>query len=337
MTCRSITDALTGRVALLRVSRRLLLAAALVFCVLLLLYRLPAGVLLTIIPNSLTGCPTIPVISCDSRGRLGNNLGEYATIYAFGIRYGLTPVATPNLLRLMRRSFPHTRMREIPEYCTSLHERIAADAFEALPLERKQGRSWFLVEYPHHVRLFWRYRDVLREEMAFRAELVTSAQQKLRDVARDRENLTFVGVHVRRTDYARHIQVQFGGGYAELGFYTAAMYVYRRRYNRTVFVVTSDDPAWCREHLSGGDVHVLADAQASAAEDLALLAACNHSVYDYGTFGFFGAFLAGGDLVTADGNSEAEHELVTEFRLGNINVTFVSGDGRLLDKCRLCT
>ena len=34
--------------------------------------------------------------------------------------------------------------------------------------------------------------------------------------------------------------------------------------------------------------------------DLALAASCDHSVYDYGTFGFWGAFLAGGVTVLAE-------------------------------------
>lgn len=34
-----------------------------------------------------------------------------------------------------------------------------------------------------------------------------------------------------------------------------------------------------------------------AGQDLAVLAACNHSIIDYGTFGSFGAILAGGETV----------------------------------------
>ena len=31
------------------------------------------------------------------------------------------------------------------------------------------------------------------------------------------------------------------------------------------------------------------------AQDLAIMAACNHSIIDYGTYGMFGAILSGGD------------------------------------------
>jgi galactoside 2-L-fucosyltransferase 1/2 len=33
----------------------------------------------------------------------------------------------------------------------------------------------------------------------------------------------------------------------------------------------------------------------SPAQDLAIMAACNHSIIDYGTYGVWGAILAGGD------------------------------------------
>ena len=33
--------------------------------------------------------------------------------------------------------------------------------------------------------------------------------------------------------------------------------------------------------------------------DLAIAASCNHTIYDYGTFGFWGAYLAGGHTILA--------------------------------------
>ena len=92
-------------------------------------------------------------------------------------------------------------------------------------------------------------------------------------------------------------------------------------------MVASDDPRWCQDHLSAlpdylkdrssksnnktkiigsaaedGDdlvsIHFTSEYYPSApvnlvAFDLAVLARCNHSIFDYGTFGFWGAYLAG--------------------------------------------
>ena len=78
-----------------------------------------------------------------------------------------------------------------------------------------------------------------------------------------------------------------------------------------IFVVASDDPKWCKEHLSGLphkltkhsqhkkdiSIHFTQDFYKSAPVnvihfDLAVLAGCNHSIFDYGTYGFLGAYLA---------------------------------------------
>ena len=44
--------------------------------------------------------------------------------------------------------------------------------------------------------------------------------------------------------------------------------------------------------------------------DLCVLAACNHSIHTYGTFGQWGSLLAGGQVVAATGiNKEANSEV----------------------------
>jgi galactoside 2-L-fucosyltransferase 1/2 len=60
-----------------------------------------------------------------------------------------------------------------------------------------------------------------------------------------------------------------------------------------LFVVVSDDPKWCERELRGDDVVVMKTN--SPAQDLAIMAACNHSIIDYGTYGVWGAILSGGD------------------------------------------
>ena len=91
------------------------------------------------------------------------------------------------------------------------------------------------------------------------------------------------------------------------------------------FVAVSDDPAWVvkylgkitglvvagshgedgkdhldpegRDHLN----HLVMDHLDPVGRDLALLAACNHTIVSQGMFGAWGAFLAGGDMFTKYG------------------------------------
>ena len=91
------------------------------------------------------------------------------------------------------------------------------------------------------------------------------------------------------------------------------------------FVAVSDDPAWVVKHLGkitglvvagshgedgkdhldpeGRDHlnHVGMDHLDPVGRDLALLAACNHTIVSQGMYGAWGAFLAGGDMFTKYG------------------------------------
>jgi galactoside 2-L-fucosyltransferase 1/2 len=59
--------------------------------------------------------------------------------------------------------------------------------------------------------------------------------------------------------------------------------VFQNKYQQVMFVVLSDDPKCCKLELRGDDVVVMKIK--SPAQDLAILAACNHSIIDYGTYG----------------------------------------------------
>ena len=59
-----------------------------------------------------------------------------------------------------------------------------------------------------------------------------------------------------------------------------------------------------REHLVGEDVvfpELSAGGDDPVVMDFLLLTQANHTIYDYGSFGFWGAVLAGGTTMLADG------------------------------------
>ena len=72
-----------------------------------------------------------------------------------------------------------------------------------------------------------------------------------------------------------------------------------------IFIVVSDDIAWCKQNIQGRNVFYSPASEArggavALGRDLALLAASNHSVVTYGTLGQWGATLAGGTVIAAD-------------------------------------
>lgn len=75
-----------------------------------------------------------------------------------------------------------------------------------------------------------------------------------------------------------------------------------------VFVIASDDVKWCRTNF--GKIRnetFLYSSDAFSSElgfdmkylDMCIMSKCNHSIFDYGTFGFWGAYLANGHTVLA--------------------------------------
>ncbi|XP_004710702.2 galactoside alpha-(1,2)-fucosyltransferase 1 [Echinops telfairi] len=111
---------------------------------------------------------------------------------------------------------------------------------------------------------------------------------------------TFVGVHVRRGDYLQVMPGRWRGVVGDRAYLQQATDWFRARHTAPIFVVTSNDMEWCRGNMdaSRGDVVFAGNGQeGSPARDFALLAQCNHTIMTVGTFGFWAAYLAGGDTV----------------------------------------
>ena len=77
---------------------------------------------------------------------------------------------------------------------------------------------------------------------------------------------------------------------------------------RSVFLVTSDDIVWCKEHLT--HERILLPSFPTAVLDFTLLTQTNHSIYDYGSFAFWGAVLAGGRTRLAGNYSRLSHSVL---------------------------
>ena len=131
---------------------------------------------------------------------------------------------------------------------------------------------------------------------------------------------------MRRTDYGPWLAKFVGGRLVDLDYLQRALTLMRRHHRGALFVVTSDDPDWCRRHLLAPDVVLAGDGvQAKPGYDLALLAACNHTVLTHGTFGFWAAYLAGGDVVKPTGFGTSTTGLEVNVRLAKLGWTFFAG------------
>ena len=159
--------------------------------------------------------------------------------------------------------------------------------------------------------------------LTLRETFLTSAQTQLaRAGARAGPGPhTYVAIHNRRGDYGPHM-AGYGGALVGPGYFQSCLALLRASLASPVFVVVTDDPAWARRHITGPDVtyslaHTMPEEEA-VGTDLAILAACNHTVLTYGTFGLWGALLRGGRGVTImSTRAKVLRRLVREARMEN--------------------
>lgn len=124
-------------------------------------------------------------------------------------------------------------------------------------------------------------------------------------------------------------------GLYEGKFFNHAMEIFRNKINsnkrKVIFLPTSDDYFWIKKHLiskedvyfsremikesraakptfneihrSWRDMKLASKGSSSYGVDLVVLALCNHTIMDYGTFGMWAGLLAGGKIILPVGYS----------------------------------
>ncbi|KAK1329979.1 hypothetical protein QTO34_010163 [Cnephaeus nilssonii] len=235
-------------------------------------------------------------------GRLGNQMGEYATLYALAKLNG-RPAFIPaemhsTLAPIFRISLPVLQgaaARRVPWRNYPLHDWME-EQYRHIPWEYVR-----LTGYPCSWTFYHHLRPEILREFTLHDHVRAGAQAYLRGLrVNGSRPATFVGVHVRRGDYVQVMPDVWKGVVADRAYLQAALDRFRARHPAPVFVVTSNGMAWCRENIdaSRGDVVFAGDGvEGSPAKDFALLTQCNHTVMTIGTFGIWAAYLAGGETV----------------------------------------
>jgi hypothetical protein len=104
--------------------------------------------------------------------------------------------------------------------------------------------------------------------------------------------VTWIAVHIRRGDFLTFFKLD-----TNLAYLHIAMDFYRRKYVNVRFLIASDDKNYVRTHLANNsDVFITPDSFFSG-DDLATLALCEHTIVTAGSYGWWAAWLAGGNVV----------------------------------------
>ncbi|XP_060082268.1 galactoside 2-alpha-L-fucosyltransferase SEC1-like [Ylistrum balloti] len=155
-----------------------------------------------------------------------------------------------------------------------------------------------LKQYFQSWKYFEGYESEVRKEFTFWPNIYSKARTIFLNYTENISNTSiYVSVHVRRTDMMIPSSTKLGFKSAPLEYINNAMSYMRKKFvGKTIkFLVVSDDYLWCSKHLREPDTVIIP--QNHQFVDIAILSMCNHSIITTGTYGWWGAWLAGGHTV----------------------------------------
>ena len=250
-----------------------------------------------------SSCFTVGYDPARPGGRIGNQLFQYAAVVYVAWLTGRTP------LILSRRSvlkpifdFETGRLgsrKQCPRRpfsCTSFN-RCTNGIADNVPIELiRLGCGWNCTR---------QFEEKLRHELRFHRELMNFVHRFLSNRVPPRwKGSTFVrvGVHVRRGDFLSSAGYRRGFTIATKEYLNKSMTYFVDRYSRVQFIVTSDGIAWCIQNIkvswfNAERVNIIFSIRHSAAQDLALLASCDHTIVSTGTFTWWVGWLANGTTI----------------------------------------
>lgn len=224
-------------------------------------------------------------------GRLGNKMFEFASLLGIAWRHNYKPL----ILRRnsLLQTFDIAQVTDIqPSNLKGLGEKGAGvydTSMETLSHDMNYSLGGFYQS--------WKYFDFMgaevRKAFKFKAGFLDSARKAL--ASQQLGDKLAIGVHVRRSDMNSRRELSRGYNVATVEYFKKAFQYFREKFKRLLFLVVSDDLNWCKKNLKGEDVRFVSTG--SAGSDLAFLAQCNHSVVSTGSYGWWGAYLAGGEVV----------------------------------------
>ena len=222
-------------------------------------------------------------LTVSDRGRLGNMMSQYATLYAYARKFNMKAVISSTMSQTLRRVFPHLT---IPTVKPNLYNRtiMSVDDLNAVEnIEKFRQMNVWIGGVPSELPIFDAYRNSLSLTAEFKLEKLTEGAakgflQKAKSVAKSQIT---VGVHVRRTDYSVWLEKKVNGRLLSKLYFQKAMDYFRDKYSNVIFILASDDKTWTREMFKDASDVVFTPrkpGEQSVVFDLAVLSLCNHSI-----------------------------------------------------------
>ncbi len=232
---------------------------------------------------------------------LGNLMFQYASLFGMARSARKRPVVPQDLhllkyfnltTTILRRKFDKkSRYQTIVEKKASAFDEVLYDA----ALTSKHHIE--LVGYLQSWKYFEGMEDIIRREFGFRQEILHYVNEVMGSLGGGSDTV-IVGIHVRRGDLLNSQFSDFGYTVANATYLEHAMTVMEAKHQNIQYLVCSDDIAWAKANIKGSNGRkILFSTNHTAIVDLAFLAHSDHVIMTVGTFGWWGAWLSGGDVI----------------------------------------
>ena len=146
--------------------------------------------------NSTFRCGRDGILTVKSGGRLGNLMGEYATLWALAKRDGFFPILQHRTYITLTKYFMDTSIPSVVNLnCSLKWNSMNLHVYNKLS---KQERTKFAREgifidgYPTSVSLFHRHRNHVVKEFQFKTQYIERAQAELHRLKENRRDVVFV-------------------------------------------------------------------------------------------------------------------------------------------------
>ncbi|XP_014676478.1 PREDICTED: galactoside 2-alpha-L-fucosyltransferase 3-like isoform X1 [Priapulus caudatus] len=239
-------------------------------------------------------------LTASLQGRLGNQMFVYASLYGIARRTGLEPVVAAD--SELGHVFRHLAAMSMPRTLLEGFDVVVRD--DACCIYRSQllrlpAGHVKIASYLQAHRYFADYASEIRDQFRFDEATTARATAALLSALHSigetpGSGNPRVGVHIRRGDYVKVSKVT-GQKMPPVSYIRKAMYHFRHRFPSAAFVIVTDDHVWALENVGGSDVAVISSPEPEV--DMCVLALCDHVIITTGTFGWWAAWLAGGDVV----------------------------------------
>ena len=235
-------------------------------------------------------------IYAKAAGRLGNCLFSLAATYGIAQMNSRTLVLSPKYIKKIKKfldvNYLPVDIADTPEGVEVVQKKPLTK-YNAT-LEHLKDKD-LVVGYVRVMRYFLPFESDIRNMFVIQKELIISTQKLLHSFA---ANSTFIGIHIRRGDMATKKKAARGYVMPRARYLEKAMAYFLSNFSNVQFIVCSDEIEWSKWNIKIESGYGVYFSYGKSAEwDMALLAQCNHSVITVGTFGWWGAWLAGGETL----------------------------------------